>query len=334
MKISKYSIFLVVFFMLCVTVRAADFYKEVNILSGYSHDRGWVGEQRGGLKNSLGFEYYKKFSSDYGDFLTVDLQARLAYDSAQRLGDAVNIEIHNAWLEYKLGLGKNIRIGHFDPSFGLEPILDTHGTLFQTLMRQNIGFKKDWGISYRAVTENMDYEVSAQLGSGMGIGRKDGSFLLSARAGTPQTGELQGGVSLLYGEVLTTHSMHTIPSVSYSDSTVRKKRIGFDAQYLRGSYLFRGEVAFGQDDDAEVFGVHLETVYTLPKHQDFQFTLQGQVWDNDLHEQGTIDAMLGVGVSYALSSASTIRLAYFHDIQSSDRREDRQVLLQYYFFGS
>ena len=80
----------------------------------------------------------------------------------------------NAWLDYKMGLGKTLRLGHFDPDFGLEPLLDTHATLLETLAKKNVGFKKDWGIGYRGSFSDYDYQLTAGLGSGMGIRYKDG----------------------------------------------------------------------------------------------------------------------------------------------------------------
>ena len=91
-------------------VRADNFYKEAIIIGGYSDRDQWVGKKDKGLKNSVGFEYYKKFSDEYGDFLTLDLQMRMAYDSTEDRSDAFGVEIHNAWLEYKLGLGQSLRL--------------------------------------------------------------------------------------------------------------------------------------------------------------------------------------------------------------------------------
>jgi hypothetical protein len=131
-------------------------YREANLIGGYSDRDGWVGKREGALKNSLGFEYYKKFANDYGDFLTADLQMRLTYDSILDGEEAWGIDIHNAWLEYQLGLGKKLVLGHFDIPFGLEPLLDTHGTLFQTLAMKNLGAKNDWGLGYKGILGAFD----------------------------------------------------------------------------------------------------------------------------------------------------------------------------------
>ena len=59
-------------------VQAENFYKETVIIGGYSDRDQWLGKKGKSLKNSIGFEYYKKFSNEYGDFLTLDLQMRMA----------------------------------------------------------------------------------------------------------------------------------------------------------------------------------------------------------------------------------------------------------------
>jgi len=332
------SIILVGLVILCVlghsmSAEAGNLYKEANFIVGYSDIDELVGEKGKMLKNSVGFEYYDKFSNDYGDYLTVNLQMRFSYDTSESFNDALAVEIHNAWLEYKLGLGKNLRFGHFDPAFGLEPVLDTHGTLFQTLAQKNIGFKKDWGIGYRGLLGDFDYEVAAQLGSGMSIERKDDSHLFTSRIGSAKDESFQYGLSLLYGRVLESKQARTIPKADFSDNAILKRRIGLDAQYDYGPYLFKGELAFGEDDDNEVIGTMFEADYTVPSLQNLQFQLQWQCWDGDLSGGHAIDSTLGIGASYKLNSTTTIRLAYFHDIDSFGAEKDRQVFLQVYFFG-
>ena len=162
------------------------FYKEVNLIGGYSDQDHWVGKSDD-LMNSLGFEDYRKFSNDYGDYLTTDLQVRLAYDSLRNSHNAWGIQVHNAWLLYKMNYAAKLRIGHFDPAFGLEPLLDTHGTILQTLAMQDIGFKKDWGVGLEGSLPKFDYKLALQLGSGMGIHRRDDSFLFTSRVGSPTT---------------------------------------------------------------------------------------------------------------------------------------------------
>ena len=318
----------------CPIVGAGDFYREAMIMGGYSERDIWVGRKDKGIKNSLGFEYYRKFSNDYGDFLTLDVQVRAGYDSKEDSQDAFGIEIHNAWAEYNLGLGKAIRLGHFDPAFGLEPVLDTHGTLLQTLASKNIGFKKDWGIAYKGMLGDYDYEVAAQIGSGMGIRRKDGSYLMTGRIGTPQTREFRYGLSFLYGRTLRPGESWTIPaSELLSNRSVRKKRIGVDLQFPLGPVEFKGEVAAGDNDGTTAGGALAEFAYTVPGLERLELKLQGTYWSNDWDKKNTRDSTIAPVIEYEVTPSLSARLGYFHDIDSPGSSKDRLVLLQLYYYG-
>lgn len=326
---------LLVFINLSKIVFADDslFYNELNLIGGYSDRNRWIGKSSS-LMNSIGFEDYRKFSNQYGDYITTNLQARLSYDSSKNSKDAWGVEIHNAWLEYKLGYGYNLKVGHFDSAFGLEPVLDTHGTVLQTLAMKNIGFKKDWGLALRGSLPKFDYKVAFQLGSGMSIQRKDGSFLFTTRIGSPLNEDFQYGVSLLYGEVLKSKGMMTFPrSDLLSEEAILKKRMGLDGQYLFGSYLFKGEIAYGEDEDKDVLGYLLEIDYTLPKHQNYQLELQFQSWINDLEKSNSDDSTLTLGISYKLNQNITLRVAFLHDFNLMDNQEENKFLVQFYYYG-
>jgi len=309
------------------------FYKELNLIGGYSDRQKWVGKSSE-LMNSLGFEYYRKFSNDYGDFLTADLQMRLAYDSREASSDAWGLEIHNAWLQYKLNSVNKVKLGHFDSPFGLEQVLDTHSTILQTLAPKNIGFKKDWGLALEGALPNFDYSAAMQIGSGMSIYRKDGSFLATSRIGTPSGRNAQAGFSLMYGKVLEVMGMSTFPRGGLlSDKAALKKRVGLDGQYLFGSYLLKAEVAYGSDEDKDVFGHLYEIDYTVPRLQNLQLELQYQAWRHDLSARGSDDSILTVGASYKLNSQVTLRAAMVHDFNLVEGQEDDKILLQVYYFA-
>ena len=135
------------------------------------------------------------------------------------------------WISFEM-VWRVVNDRHFDPAFGLEPVLDTHGTILQTLARKNIGFKKDWGGALKGTFYDLDYKAALQLGSGMSIRDKDDSFLITARLGTPSSNDLQCGVSGMYGEVLQTKGMSTFPKNELlSERGLSKRRIGLDGQY-------------------------------------------------------------------------------------------------------
>jgi len=309
------------------------FYKEANLIAGYSSRDGWI-DKNGMMNSSVGFELYRKFSGDYGDFLIADLQMRVAYDSSKNSHQAWGVEIHNAWLEYKFSQYLKIRGGHFAPSFGLEPVVDTHSTLLQTLAEQDIGFNKDWGVQMRGSFPRFDYEASMQIGSGMSVRRQDGSYLATLRIGTPKDRNLQGGFSLLSGRTLETEGMSTFPrNELLSSDAVNKNRIGLDGQYLYGPFLFKGEFAYGRDDKNDVLGYLTEIVYTLPSHQNIEFELQYKSWISNIHVSSSDEPALTLGTTYRLSQSTKLSAAFSHDFGMMDKKPEDRFVVQFYFLG-
>ncbi|MEI8349555.1 MAG: hypothetical protein WCI77_05335 [Candidatus Omnitrophota bacterium] len=310
------------------------FYKEANLIGSYSSRDGWADKNGTMMNSSVGFELYRKFSGDYGDFLTLDLQMRASYDSKKNSSQAWGLEIHNAWLEYKLSQYAKIRAGHFDPSFGLEPMLDTHSTLLQTLAEQDIGFNKDWGTQVRGSFPAFDYEASLQLGSGMSMRRRDDSYLATLRIGSPQGKNLQGGISVLSGMVLESEGMRTFPKNKLlSVDAMNKKRIGIDGQYLYGPFLFKGEFAYGENDKNDVLGYLTEIDYTFPSHQNLELELQYKTWINDIHEASRDNPTITLGTTYKLNQTVTLRAAFLHNFGMEDLKPEDRFVVQFYFFG-
>jgi hypothetical protein len=307
------------------------FYRELNLVAGYSERDRWVGEVPGALKNSVGCEYFGKVSRNRGDFLTFDLQARLSYHTASPSDEAWAVEIHNAWVEYKVGLGSNIRLGHFAPAFGLEQNVDTHGTLFQTLAVQDIGFKKDWGVAYRGAAGMFDYSVAMQLGSGMPIQRREGSFLATARIGNPAGRDFEWGVSVLRGDVLRSLRMQTIPEPDIAEGAVSKRRAGVDAQYRRASFLFKAEATLGRNGSDDVVGGLFQTDYTLASLQALTAQAQGRFWTDDPDKWAAGVVTLAVGGSYAFRPGWTLGVGVFHDFEKPDGADTGAYAQIYYF---
>ncbi len=326
---------ILVLIALCSTALASDFlfYKEMNLIGGYSREKRWIGTTDM-LSNSIGFEHYAKFSSDYGDYLTTDLQVRGAYDPNQRFSDAVSCEIHNAWAEYRANNALKIKFGHFEPAFGLEQVLDAHSTILQTLAMEDIGYTRDWGVGLRGSLSGFDYWVAMQLGSGMSIRRIDSSYLLSARIGTPAGRQFQYGVSALYGNVLDTEGMSTFPKNHLlSKEAILKERIGFDCLYSWNSFILKGETAFGINDNDTVIGYLVEADYTPPKNQAWEFEGQFKSFVNDLGQSRTDDSTISAGLSYKLSQAITLRAAFIHDLNQYQQERDTQFVVQFYYYG-
>jgi hypothetical protein len=306
------------------------FSAEASAVGGYSDGDGWTLNGVGAQTNSIGFEYLARLSGDRGDILTFDLQTRLSYDPMRPDDEPWAIEVHNAWVEHKLGLGSNVRAGHFEPAFGLERALDTHGTLLQTLIGEDVGFKHDWGLGYRGILGALDFEAAAQLGSGMGIERRDGSFLATARVSSPPGAAFQYGVSALHGRVLASMGMRTIPQPVFEPDAVTKTRVGADARWDAGSFLLAGEVTAGRDDDASVLGTLLQVGWPIPGLDALTLETQGQYWSR---AAGADESSLGVSASYRLSEGWTLRAAAFQGLSGAAADEPTQVVFQAYYYG-
>ncbi|MDY6862020.1 MAG: porin [Thermodesulfobacteriota bacterium] len=239
-------------------------------------------------------------------------------------------EIHNAYANFRLpSRGQYLKVGHFDIPFGLEPLIDTHPTLFQTQALKNIGFKRDWGASLNGSFPLFDYELSATIGSGDAakIWRKDGSHLLAGRIGTPHE-NFQYGFSFLYGEVL-----QALYDDFLSNKTVLRKRIGFDGQYKYKSYLIKGEVSYGRDEDRDVLGSFLEVDYTFPSLQNLELGSQLKYFINELGKDKSDDTVLTLGASYKINEAITLRTMWAHDINLRYGMEDNVITFQIYYYS-
>ncbi|MBL7115395.1 MAG: hypothetical protein ISS35_06485 [Kiritimatiellae bacterium] len=303
-------------------------YFEANAIGVYSDTDSWSAPQGRLPRNAVGIEHYQRFSDKHGDFLSADLQARLHYDSEidqKRWG----VEIHNAWLLYKPGLSHGVRAGHFDPAFGLEPVTDTHGTLLQTLAPRDIGYKKDWGIGLEGPLGPLDYLTAAQIGSGMGIERTDGSFLLSSRIGSPRSRTIRYGASALYGEVLSGMQPRTFPRPDYGPAAIRKSRLGLDAAIDGFALNARGEISIGENNNDTVMGALGRLDFNWPTRERIALSIQGEYWSDDPGHQNHEDTTISGVLSYRLSPNITLRTGVLHDISASDEKDTRVVLQLY-----
>jgi hypothetical protein len=282
----------------------------------------------------VGFESFSRFSNEYGDFLTADIQMRLSYNDLNDSSDAWALEIHNAWFDYKLGLGRKVRMGHFPPAFGLEPEVDTHSSLFQTLATRDIGFKKDWGVLYSGTAPGYDYQAAVTIGSGMGIERQDGSGIATVKIGSPGGGNVRYGISALYGEVLITEESGTIPRPEYADDPVLKERIGADAQILSGPLDISLEASVGRNDGNDAGGALIEVGYNVYQVDNLQLISQCRYWSEENDAVTDRWTTGGVGFQWILSESTRISAAFFYDLDAPDGQEDQQAMVQFYYLGS
>ena len=177
---------------------------EVQGIFGYStgtDSEVWhsAGEHEPMQKNSVGFDYVRKFSGSRGDWATAALQFRLAYDDSD---DNPEAQLYNAYFKAKTALG-DFWLGHNRVAFGLASYWDTHADLLGDLTMRGVSFDRDWGIGYAYDTAFGNVAASLTTGTGMGI-RTYGNWLAGARAayGVLNYDNYTTGISLQFGRVL------------------------------------------------------------------------------------------------------------------------------------
>ncbi len=306
-------------------------YKEVNLVGGWSDQEGWVGESHS-LRNSVGLEYFKRLAHDYGDFLTIDIQARVTYATSGAHGERWGLEVHNLWADYKLGLGSTVRFGHFEPAYGAAPSVDTHGTLLQTLAMHDVGFSHDWGVGYRTAVGPWDLETALGLGTGMGLHRRDRSVLFSFRVRKPAGARREYGVSVLYGSVLSGADHRTLPPPDLSDTTTARKRIAAHGLYAWGPFAFMAEATVGRDERDGVAGALGQIDVTVPSLQALTFQGQAWTWGAGLSHERARTSSFSLGATWRLSPSLAVRAAAFRD-RPHHGEPDTRIVGQVYYYG-
>lgn len=166
--------------------------------------------------NSIGGIYFQKFAGSSGDWAAINLQFDLAWTGAplnvsNRLGTSLLVKymdrpllfrLHQADFELKrLGAFTTLWVGHNRPAFGLNPVVDTHGTTWHTLAMQNLGVEEDWGVGGNGYLGSTDYRFSLTTHSDMAIDDKGALAALRWGFGDPTETSTFWGVSAAGGFV-------------------------------------------------------------------------------------------------------------------------------------
>ena len=291
-----------------------------------------TGEDNFNSWDSIGFEAYKKFSGESGDWGEGDIQFRMTYSPLKNMivtpmsgnfpaiGQPV---LHNAFMTIRGNGGRNnIRIGHFDVPFGFEPDVDTHPTLLQTLHMLNFGYVKDWGISMGGQLESIDYEVGMFTGTGENFMLDRGAYLLSGRITNPNIETFRWGISAAGGKTM-----------REDGNVLSLWRMGFDTQYYYAQWTFKGEIYGGQTDSHTAYGILGEVDYTFPG-ENLELELQFQRSSNNTDLPDSDTTALIAGLTYKLSESWAVRSAYSHyfNLPAVNDSTD-QVGIQFYFYG-
>jgi len=220
--------------------------------------------------SAIGLDLHKVFSDDEGNIGTLLLQPFIVRrDNALPLprhverDDDWEVEFHDFYFNLtRWGKGQsNFKVGHFDLPFGLEPQQDTHFTLRQLIPFQNLGSKKDWGVSVNGSLTKLDYEVSLTTGSGFELHTSTESWALTGRIGTPAEQNLVVGLSGFVGEVLP--AMGGMQRMR-GRNVFRRSRVGLDSTWIIGQLTLDGEVSYGRDFRDNKLNALGEVRWSLP----------------------------------------------------------------------
>lgn len=301
---------------------------------------------------ALGLDMRKVFSDEQGDIGTAVLQPYLirmdnAYMMPTRMidtdqDDEFSVQLHDFYFNYtRWGRGRtNLKIGHFDVPFGIEPLVDTHFTLRQYQAMHDAGFKKDWGLELNGAFPDFDYAVSATTGTGMDLtGLHKTPHLFAGRIGTPSDRNTILGVSALYGEVIDDHGAHRVdegdPRGDYREleHVVRRWRVGVDGTHMIDQWTLRGEAAAGSDFDQTVLDTLGEVEWTsndelFSAYMQGRYNLQDGLfgWDEDV--QSRLGLRWRLNETVVLSAQWTHEFAHYASIEGGTHLPEDTYALQ------
>jgi hypothetical protein len=181
---------------------------ELYLANGFSSARDFL------HRDSVGVEGYGKLTGERGDWATVALQLRLVRYLDLDMDNRVILrdeewepEFHTTYINLKGFFGRlNLKIGHLEIPFGLEPTIDTHSVLVPSTAMVNLGAMQDWGASLNGQLRWFDYEVALTSGAAMlanfnPFRHEKGMYLASMRIQPVLSGNTQVGISALIGEM-------------------------------------------------------------------------------------------------------------------------------------
>jgi hypothetical protein len=278
--------------------------------SGHAHDTM--------QKNGIGFDFFQKFSGEYGDVATGALQMRLVWDDAENKPEA---QIYNAYLKLKTSLA-DIWAGHNRIPYGLSSWMDTHAELLQPLSMAGFGSDRDWGAGVTRDFENGDVAAAFSLGSGMGF-RLKGNWLATARGslGVLARDNRAIGFSFMGGKKL-----ETMGYMIVEDEPKNTALGGIDFAYNHGDFEHKAELAYGRKNRREAMAALYRISLSVLEEDRLKFEGQG-VFTKQENESNLV---LGLGAVCILSADFTARILYQWD---REMRDDRIILQLYYYLS-
>ena len=272
-------------------------------------------------KPGIGVDYVQRLSGETGDYATLAVQLRLAYNQPyEELDqDQVQLQLYNAFFKYKAGFS-DLWIGHNRMAFGLASYFDSHAQLLQPLIMQGYGFDRDWGVGATRDFEWGNLALSYTTGTGMPL-EFDGNYLLSARISKGVLGRdnYNLGFSTAYGKTLDTMGYLVLDS-----NPQEYFLVDADFTYLWNNIENRFEVAAGERMDEATYALFWRIGVNLLEEDRLKLEFQPVYWKL----MGEGNYLFSGGATYKLTSDVTLRGLYSHDANTNDNR----FVLQVYFY--
>lgn len=298
------------------------FFGEIQAVAGYaSRENRIIYHSAGAMdamqRNSVGFDFIKKLSSQTKDIASAALQMRIAYDEDK---DRPQLQIYNAYLKTKTALA-DIWAGHNRIAFGLASYWDTHGDLLQPLPMYGFGYDRDWGVGFNKYLKNGDLQLALTSATGMGF-ETEGNWLITSRIsnGVLNYDNYSIAASFMGGKILET--------MGYKIMDYNPKNIilaGFDGAYNHGNIEHKAEINIGGKNEKTAFAVFYRLSINLMEENALK--LEGQSVYTKLESEDNF-ALAG-GLTYRLNSYLSARSMYEWRRKTAERRIITQL---YYYF--
>ena len=298
-------------------------YLETQMVAGYSSLQQKMiyysmNQQMAMQKPSVGIDYVKKYSSDYGDWGTLALQGRVAYD--ETYNSHVETQIYNAYILRKLGYA-DVWIGHNKPAFGLNSIVDSHGYLLQTLTSEGFGFERDWGAGGYMVFDKGDLNFTLTSGSGFLL-YYSGNYLASTRLsyGILNKDNYTAGLSFSNGQIYDMMDYHRIHDYLFQTSLA-----GVDFSWNTHNFEVKFESTAGTMGSYQVNATLVRLSYNILEEN--RLKIEAQPVLSKTVDEGQDYKVYG-GISYILNEYLALRTMYVYDHFSGDH----SVIGQAYYY--
>jgi len=170
------------------------------------------------------------------------------------------------------GASATARAGQFVLPFGLAAVYDTSMHPFTSLYTESVGIRLDRGAMIEGEFGPFHYAGSISTGTGPNADYAYTKTVLAARLDRhflTQSGRVQIGGSMLTGRLPDNDpfAQHNLSGTTGVGPTIVKSRFAADAQYFVGKYAARGEVVFGGDEDAPVWGFYMDGRMGISAHE-------------------------------------------------------------------